>query len=76
VGFRATTAGEGRRLRLAGFVRNQPDGSVEVVAEGEAGDLEALLGFLHRGPRGARVTAVEARHEAPRGDLPAPFELR
>ena len=59
VGYRASTAYEARRLGLAGWVRNLPDGSVEVVARGEAAAVDALLAWLARGPRGARVTGVD-----------------
>jgi acylphosphatase len=75
VGFRAATRREGQRLGLAGWVRNLPDGTVEVVAEGEGGTrLEALVAFLGEGPRGARVAGVDVIWEPARGDLPTPFE--
>lgn len=45
---------------MLGWVRNQPDGSVAVHAEGPAGAVAALLEFLGEGPPGARVEAVEA----------------
>jgi acylphosphatase len=38
-----------------GWVRNQPDGSVRIVAEGERPALEALVGWAGRGPDHARV---------------------
>jgi acylphosphatase len=60
VGFRYATLETARRLGLTGWVRNDFDGSVEVIAEGSRVDLEALLGFLSHGPRAARVTAVDA----------------
>ena len=40
VGFRATTAYLARRFAVTGFVRNLPDGRVELVAEGDAAELE------------------------------------
>ena len=46
-------------LGLSGWVRNQPDGSVEVLAEGPRPLLEQLLAFLRRGPPSARVSGVE-----------------
>ena len=46
---------------LRGWVRNRADGRVEVLAEGERGDLEALLDLLRQGPPFARVDAAEAR---------------
>jgi acylphosphatase len=59
VGFRASTAHEARRLGLSGWVRNLPDGTVEVAARGEAAAVDALIGWLAQGPRGARVTGVD-----------------
>jgi acylphosphatase len=60
VGFRWFVRETARRLDLAGWVLNRPDGSVEVVAEGEAGALSALRAALEQGPPGARVDAVRA----------------
>jgi acylphosphatase len=57
--FRAATAQEARGLGLGGWVRNLPDGRVEIVAEGERRTLEMLLAWAHHGPPAARVTDVE-----------------
>jgi len=59
VGFRATAAAEARKLDLRGWVRNRTDGSVEVDAQGADAALDAFVGFLHRGPNGARVISVD-----------------
>jgi acylphosphatase len=68
VSFRAFTAEHARRLGLAGSVRNLDDGrSVEVIAEGERQQLEALLARLREGPRFARVDHVEVAWPAPSG---------
>jgi len=69
VGFRYTTVDEARRLQVRGWVRNRADGSVEVEAEGERAAVEALVGFLHQGPRGAWVDRVAVTWEAHRGEL-------
>ena len=58
VAFRASTASEAGRLGLVGWVRNLPDDSVELEAEGNAEAVAALVRWLHRGPPSARVTAV------------------
>jgi acylphosphatase len=60
VGFRYATQSEARRLALRGWVRNRVDGTVEVVAVGDEGLLDDLQRWTQRGPRGARVDAVEA----------------
>jgi acylphosphatase len=76
VGYRYATAGEGRALRLAGFARNLPDGSVEVVASGEESALLELLRYLHRGPTLARVTSVDVDWNDSTPELPEPFSIR
>lgn len=63
--FRDTTRREAQQRDLTGWVRNEPDGSVRVVAEGKADALQAFEKFLHNGSPGARVERVEAVwHEA------------
>lgn len=59
VGFRYATRERARVVGVAGWVRNLPDGSVEVEAEGDPGAVERMLAWLDRGPRGARVTSVD-----------------
>jgi acylphosphatase len=73
--FRGATVDEASRLGLAGWVRNLPDGRVEVLAEGERGALDALVRFCERGPPAARVDRVERAWSAYAGDLP-PFTAR
>jgi acylphosphatase len=75
VAFRAYTAEEARRLRVAGWVRNLPDGRVEIEAEGERAALEALVGWCRSGPPSARVEDVEASWGPHRGEL-GPFGIR
>ena len=58
VGFRAYVQRQARRLGLTGYVRNLPDGQVEVVAEGPKDALNQLLGALRIGPYGATVDKV------------------
>ena len=65
--YRQSTATEAARLGLAGSVRNLPDGSVEVVAEGPRADVETLVAWCRRGPPAARVAEVGATWEAPTG---------
>jgi acylphosphatase len=66
--YRQSTAGEAARLGLSGNVRNLPDGSVEVVAEGAREAVLALVAFCRRGPPSARVEGLEVTWEPPVGD--------
>jgi acylphosphatase len=59
VGFRYAMCQEAERLGVNGWVRNRRDASVEAVALAEPGALDALQQWAARGPRGARVDAVE-----------------
>jgi acylphosphatase len=68
VGFRYSAIREARRLGVDGWVRNTPEGDVEVWAEGPGEKLEAFLKWLRRGPLGARVETVRHETRAPRGD--------
>jgi acylphosphatase len=57
--FRHSTRLEAERLALSGYARNLPDGSVEVAVRGPASAVGELHQWLHRGPKSARVAAVE-----------------
>src|ERR1700733_12432242 len=57
--FRHSTRLEAERLALLGYARNLPDGSVEVAVRGAAAAVEQLHRWLHRGPKSARVAAVQ-----------------
>lgn len=59
VGFRWFVEAEARTLEIAGWVRNNADGTVEVLAIGNREQLEMLRSRLQRGPRAARVDNVE-----------------
>jgi acylphosphatase len=59
VNFRYYTQLNAQALNLTGWVRNRPDGAVEVVAEGPRSALEQLLAFLYEGPSHARVDRVD-----------------
>jgi acylphosphatase len=63
--FRYTTRKVARKLSLSGFVKNMPDGSVLIEAEGPEDKLEELLKFSKLGPKSARVDRVEYEFSAP-----------
>jgi acylphosphatase len=50
---------------VTGWVRNNRDGTVEAVFEGDDVTVERLVGFCRDGPRGARVDRVEVEIEEP-----------
>jgi acylphosphatase len=75
VGFRWFVRERARRLGLKGWVRNLPDGSVEVAASGELGQLELLKAELQRGPRGAAVEKLLDVGAAPEAPLDEPFGI-
>jgi acylphosphatase len=56
---RAASAG------VAGWIRNNADGTVEAVFEGDADAVERLVAFCRDGPRGARVDWVDVSAEEP-----------
>jgi len=67
VWFRDATRRRAHALRVAGWVRNREDGSVEAVFEGPPDRVEAAVAFCRTGPPGARVAHLECRDEAPEG---------
>ncbi|MFH2050998.1 MAG: acylphosphatase [bacterium] len=67
VAFRWYTQLTATRLNVTGWVRNRPDGSVRLVAEGERSDLLALREWAGRGPDRARVDRVEESWGEPAG---------
>jgi acylphosphatase len=66
--FRANTRERAQALGLSGWVRNLPDGRVEIVAEGEEERLSQFLSWVRVGPPAARVEQVEVEWSEPRGE--------
>jgi acylphosphatase len=60
VGFRMFAAAAARRDELRGWVRNLPDGRVEVVCDGDPQSVERFARMLRQGPPGAQVDNVES----------------
>ncbi|HEY1367681.1 MAG TPA: acylphosphatase [Gaiellaceae bacterium] len=65
VGFRYTTRSRATSLRVAGWVRNRPDGRVEAVFEGDPERVESMVEWCRRGPSGAAVQDVDVTWEEP-----------
>ena len=59
VGFRYFVEDAAQREGIQGYVRNQHDGSVEIVAEGEIDAMQRFEMAVRRGPSGARVEDVD-----------------
>lgn len=57
--FRVEMRDRARSLRIAGWVRNAADGSVEAAFEGQSERVESMVEWCRRGPRGARVDDLE-----------------
>ena len=65
VGFRWFVEREAHILGIAGWVRNNHDGTVEVMAQGTRDQLAGLHSRLREGPRAARIDSVEVSDESP-----------
>lgn len=74
VGFRYFVQRKAQQLGVRGWVRNNADGSVELVAEGNRDDLEQLKRAVEEGPRMAHVERVEVQWSSATGNLQG-FEL-
>jgi acylphosphatase len=65
--FRAEAQQEAHRLGVAGWVRNEPDGSVAAHFEGDPGAVEAMVAWCREGPSRARVENLDVRDAEPSG---------
>jgi len=74
VAFRYSARERARAHRVAGWVSNCGDGTIEAVVEGPREAVERLVRFFHTGPPSARVEDVEVRDEQPEGL--SEFEVR
>jgi len=64
--FRASTKEKADSLGIDGFVRNQPDGSVYIEAEGNEETLDAFVAWCRKGPSHAVVERCEVTEAAPK----------
>ncbi len=69
VGYRYFAQNIARGMGLAGWTRNRPDGTVEVVAEGEEDVLKTFLSYLEEGPSMARVDRIDAEWQIASGEF-------
>lgn len=71
--YRATAARRAQELGVRGFVRNLPDGRVEVLACGELPAVEAFVKWLWIGSSACKVTSVDVSDVPADAQLPAGF---
>ena len=67
--FRDSCRREAQKLGLSGFARNEPDGTVQIIAEGEEKNLQELILWCKEGPEHAKVEKVEAEWQEPTGEF-------
>ena len=67
VGFRYSARKAAAACGVSGWVRNRPDGSVELVCEGNRQRVTRLLKWLQSGPPGSHVTGIEKNRIKPQG---------
>ena len=75
VWFRDSTRREALMLELCGWIKNRPDGSVEVLAEGPEENVEKLIKYCHQGPAHAQVSNVDEIREEWMGEFIS-FDIR
>jgi acylphosphatase len=75
VGFRFFAQRTAKQLGLAGYVRNRPNGDVELEVEGAEADVSAFVEAMRRGPPGAHVVSVDTG-VCPRHGSESDFEIR
>jgi len=64
--FRANTQKIAQSLGLKGFVKNEPDGGILIIAEGEQEKLEELVKWCHQGPSRAMVEKIDISWQEPK----------
>jgi len=67
--FRSETRRIAKNLDIKGWIKNLPDGRVEVVIEGEKDKIDKLIEFLKQGPPAASVNKVDVKTENYKGEF-------
>lgn len=75
VGFRYYTQGVARKLGILGWVRNRPDKTVEIDAQGEAKALNRFLAAVRKGSSASRVDRIQTAEKKTTGSFRT-FEIR
>jgi acylphosphatase len=66
--FRDSCKRRSEEAGVAGWARNNPDGRVEVVLEGEPSAVQEIIDWCYAGPKMASVNSVDVSEEEPRGE--------
>ncbi|MBU1992934.1 MAG: acylphosphatase [Patescibacteria group bacterium] len=72
--YRAHAKEKAQTLGITGYAKNMPDGSVEILAQGERDKIEKLIEWCSEGPDASQVDNVEAEWREPQGK-PEEFEI-
>ncbi len=75
VSFRYYTFQKARELNLVGWIKNAPDDTVEILAQGEKQNLEKLIAWAREGPPGAEVKKTVLAWRQPQ-EIFSTFEIR
>lgn len=67
--FRHNTKKIADRFNVKGWVRNNPNDTVEIIAEGKDGVIDKFLNWCRKGPIGARIDKLEVREEEYQGEV-------
>ncbi|OGZ17926.1 MAG: acylphosphatase [Candidatus Nealsonbacteria bacterium RBG_13_36_15] len=73
--YRSKTLRKSKNLNLTGWVKNEPNGSVKIVAEGEEENLGELIGWTKSGPPLAKVNKIKVEWEKDKEEF-KDFEIR
>ena len=69
VGFRAAMRQIAAGFEVTGWVKNRPDGSIELLADGEEESIKEIISWAHHGPSAARVDDVDVRWRGYTGEF-------
>lgn len=69
VSFRYYTSQKARELNIGGWVRNAPDDSVHIEAEGEEENLNKFIAWCHDGPEASTIKKVDYNFSSPRDNF-------
>ncbi len=68
VGYRWFALDEAKKLGIVGYTRNMFDGTVEIDAQGDPGNMDKYLKKLHIGPGMGKVSKIELEHIGAKSD--------